>query len=175
MKRAVRRGVASCLVHFCSLTLSGRAHAGVIQVYWRQAARRTAKNLVKVVKTVFILVIGSLVFVFSCSLLTDTGEFDEHLTNVLSQSVTSKSASSVSFLTRGGWGNSCGTFSRAEVNRADSVVFVKVYGKQPKDATCLTVMTSFLAPVTINLPSRSTYTFKFWSSDSTSIDTTFAI
>lgn len=118
---------------------------------------------------------ASLLFFLSCSLLNDQDEIVERPSAVVSQSVTTKSSSSVSFLTRASWGNSCGSFSRAEVNRVDTVVYIKIYGKEPKGATCLTVMITFEAPVTVSIPSTRTYTFKFWQSDSSSKDTTFAV
>ncbi len=112
---------------------------------------------------------------FGCSNSTDEGDYIEWATPVVSQEVKSKTSSLVSFTARASWGSSCGGFSRAVVAKTDSVYSIKVFGRQPKNAVCLAVMISFEAPVTINIPSPGTYSFKFWRSDSTTIDTTFIV
>lgn len=117
-------------------------------------------------------------FVLGCAQSNETNDnndMEEHLSSVVRQSVTAKTTSSVSFLTRASWGSSCGSFSRSEVVITDTIVLIKVYGKQPKDAVCLAVMITFEAPVTVNIPLARTYTFKLWQSDSSSIDTTFSV
>lgn len=91
----------------------------------------------------------------------------------LSQTIVKKGGSSVSFSVRASWGSSCGSFSRALVSLDGNVYTIKILGKQPKEAVCLTVMSSFTAPVTIELPSPGLYRYRFWQSDSTAIDTTF--
>jgi len=110
-----------------------------------------------------------------CSRSTDEGDYIERVTPVENQTVTSKTSTSISFNTVVGWGNGCGKFSRSDVIKADSVYLIKILGREPKDAVCTAVLISFNAPVTINLPSTGTYTFKFWRSDSTSTDTTITI
>ena len=120
------------------------------------------------------VVLLTALFVSSCDQGAQPEEFIELASGVVSQSVTAKTASSISFRALAGWGSSCGTFSRAEVTMADSIVFIKVFGKQPKKAFCAAVNTLFEAPVTITIPSPRTYTFKFWAGDS-SKDTTVAV
>ena len=124
---------------------------------------------------IFYLSVSILIALGSCSSSSDQGDYFERATPVLTQTVTAKTSTIVSFLARATWGSSCGSFSRSEVARTDSVYFIKVFGRQPKDAVCLTVVISFEAPITVNIPSPGTYSFKFWKSDSTSKDTTFTV
>jgi len=102
-------------------------------------------------------------------------QYTERVSPVESIRMASKGASRVTFTAYASWGSSCGSYSRAEVGTTDSAFTIKIYGKEPKNAVCLAVMTTFEAPVTVFLPSPGAYTFKFWRSDSTSLDTTFTI
>ena len=123
-------------------------------------------------KTIFMF-FSLLVFTFflSCSKSTDEGEID-WVSPVVNQTVTTKTSSSVAFITKASWGNSCGRFSRSVVTKSDSIYSIKIFGKQPNNSVCATVMITFDAPVAVNITSSGSYTFKFWKSDSTSIDTT---
>jgi len=110
-----------------------------------------------------------------CS-VTDLG--DELLilrSSVATATLTNQSTSQVTFLARASWFNGCGRFARAEITRNASSFFITIYGMQPKDAVCTQAFILFPAPVTIQIPSGGTYTFKFWRTDSTSYDTTLTI
>ncbi|MDE3057399.1 MAG: hypothetical protein KGJ59_05535 [Bacteroidota bacterium] len=111
----------------------------------------------------------------ACSNATDQGGYTDWASPVVAQTVTAKTLSSVSFLAHAAWGNSCGRFSRAVVAKNGSVYSIKILGKQPKDAVCLAVVIAFEAPVTIGIFSPGTYTFKFWQSDSTTLDTPLTV
>ena len=113
--------------------------------------------------------------IINCSKPADDGDYIEWPSETTHQRITAKTSSSISFIAQAAWGNSCGSFSRSLIIKTDSTYVIKIFGKQPKSAICLAVMSSFDAPVTINIPSSGTYTFKFWQSDSTSIDTTLTI
>lgn len=110
-----------------------------------------------------------------CSNSTDEGEYIERASPAVTQTVASQSLSSIAFTVRATWGSSCGSFSRSEITKTGSIYSIKILGKEPKETTCLAVMTSFEAPVIIRIPSTGTYTFKFWQSDNTSKDTTMVI
>jgi hypothetical protein len=132
-------------------------------------------------KTSFIVPIAATMMVLgSCSHTSDANvnngsDYIERASSVISQTITAKGSSAVTFNVSGSWGSSCGTFSRAEIGRSGSEYTIKIFGKQPKSAVCLAVMSSFNAPLTIDLPSPGTYRFKFWQSDTANIDTTFTI
>jgi hypothetical protein len=128
----------------------------------------------------FVLIAALITALSACSHATDNGEsgsgnYVEHASPVLYQTVVKKGGASVSFLLGASWGNSCGSFSRAEVTFDNSDVSVKVIGRQPKGAVCLDVMSSFTAPVTVALPKPGAYRFLFWQSDTSAIDTMFVI
>lgn len=92
--------------------------------------------------------------------------------SVLVQSVLLKTSTSVAFKIVAGKPSSCSVFWRAEQTVVDSVVFIKVFHHYPIDAGCLPVLSSYDAEITVsNLPSRKRYTFKFWASDSRTVDT----
>lgn len=71
------------------------------------------------------------------------------------------------------WPNGCGRYSHYEIFSADSVRFITVYGQQPEGAVCTQGFIRYLTGISIpNLPAGS-YTFRFWQSDSTTVDTSF--
>ena len=112
----------------------------------------------------------ALTFVLACDELNE--DFIERPSPVVSQSVTSRTPTSVIFKATAVWGNSCGRFSSATVFQIDSTYYIRVFGQEPRDAVCLTVMTTFDGMIAMSgiIPRR--YTFKFWQSDTTSLDTT---
>ncbi len=105
-------------------------------------------------------------------------ESDEDLTlrsSVASAKVTSQSTSQISFVAKASWHNGCGRFSSADVIQNASSFLITVFGTQKKNAVCTDAFIEFDAPVTIQVPVSGTYTFKFWRTDTTSFDTTFAV
>lgn len=101
--------------------------------------------------------------------------YTERASPVITQQVVKKGGASVSFRLLAAWGNSCGTFSRAQIAIEGDIISVKVIGREPTDAVCEAVMSSFTAPVTVDLPKHGKYRFLFWQSDTSAIDTTFVI
>jgi len=89
--------------------------------------------------------------------------------------VTSKSASAVSLVAKASWHNGCGYFNRADVVSQANSFLITIYGQQERDANCTQAFIEFDAPVNIQIPSAGTYTFRFWETDSTTLDTTFAV
>lgn len=82
--------------------------------------------------------------------------------------------SGAGFIARVGWRNACGEFSHNVITRDGNTFTVTVIGKEyisPATA-CAQVETSFSAPVSVPLPGPGTYTFRFWRTDSTTLDTT---
>lgn len=73
------------------------------------------------------------------------------------------------------WPNGCGRYSHYEIFSADSVRVITVYGQQPEGAVCTQGIIRYLTGISIpSLPSGS-YTFRFWQSDTTTVDTTFTL
>lgn len=116
-----------------------------------------------------------LVILAGCLLSCEEPEKDyiERRSPVGSFTVIDRSSSGVTFDAEAWWENSCGKFSRATVDRFDSVYVIQVFGREPNNSTCLAAMTPFHAGISLSgiVPGR--YIFKFWRSDSTTIDTTF--
>ena len=119
------------------------------------------------------------VLFISCDFINEDNpesEYMEGSSSVLKQSVLSKTNSSVTFKIIASKPSSCGNLSRTEISIVDSTVFVKAFFKHLKSASCLAVVSSYEAEVSIsNLPYRNNYHFKFWVSDSTTKDTTVAL
>jgi len=125
-----------------------------------------------------VLAVGfcTLCVVFVDCSLTDFGdELVVRRSYVGSAAVTQKATFQVSFIAKASWHNGCGRFSRAEVTQSASSFFITVYGMQKKNAVCTQAFIEFDAPVTVQIPTAGTYTFKFWRTDSTSYDTTLTI
>jgi hypothetical protein len=93
---------------------------------------------------------------------------------VVSQKVTEKLPLMCSFMVRATWQTNCGRFSRVQLTTTGYVYSIKVFGVQINDTTCLAVPIIFDAEFGIGLDKPGIYTFKFWRSDSTSLDTTIA-
>lgn len=122
----------------------------------------------------------TIVYVIAVFLVTGCDTVDETLpsqnieeqSSVLTHSVISKTATSVTFKIVAGKPSSCGDYSRSEVSIVDSVVSVKIFHHYPKGVGCLAVLSSYDAEITIpNLPNRNNYTFKFWVADKSTKDT----
>jgi hypothetical protein len=82
------------------------------------------------------------------------------------------SSLNVSFIVLAGWTNSCGRLHHADIEKNASIYSIKVVGCQFKDDVCLEAMLPFEAEININVKLPGEYTFKFWRSESTTIDTT---
>jgi len=121
------------------------------------------------------IIVISFIFVFlSCQNLSDEKN-EEIITQkapVLSFAVSSKSNNAISFKTKASWYNGCGRFSHFTSTKTDSTFYITVFGTQSKNAICTQAFIEFDAPVTVSISGRGNYTFKFWQTDSTSIDTT---
>ena len=90
---------------------------------------------------------------------------------VYSFTVISKTSNRVSFNAKASWHNGCGRFSRFTSSIKDSSFLITVYGGQVKDAMCTQAFIQFDAPIDIDITKSGKYSFKFWSSDSTTVDT----
>lgn len=120
------------------------------------------------------LIITSILLYCFVILSCDTVEQNiyKHKSPVVSFQVTSKKDHEISFMTQASWPNGCGTFSNAAVYKSDSNYKIVVYGQQEADAVCTTAFIEFDAPVNISISRRGTYSFHFWQSDTTYLDTT---
>jgi len=121
------------------------------------------------------IVIFTLLLIAGCDTASDTplpSDYTEEQSSVLQQSVISKTNTSVTFKVVAGKPSSCGDYSRSEISITDSVVFVKVFHRYPKDVGCLAVLSSYEAEIIVsNLPIRNRYIFKFWDTNTTTKDT----
>ncbi len=108
----------------------------------------------------------------ACQNLTDEGEIVTGKSPVVTISSTNKSSNKVSFIVKASWYNGCGSFSHFTSSQTDSTFYITVYGRQPKNATCTQAFIVYDAPVDITITGLGKYRFKFWQSDTTSVDTT---
>lgn len=80
------------------------------------------------------------------------------------------------FVAKASWHNGCGRFERADISRKDSIYSIRIFGSQKKNAVCTQAPIEYDAPASFSpILERGTYTFKFWRSDTTSLDTTLAL
>ena len=91
---------------------------------------------------------------------------------VVSVSILSTTNSKVWFSTKASWHNGCGSFSHFTSTKTDTIFNITVFGKEPKDAICTAAFIEFDAPVDIPVEESGRFTFRFWQSDSTTVDTT---
>ena len=73
---------------------------------------------------------------------------------------------------RGSWPNGCGTFSRMKSSQDGRSYRIKMYGEQPRGAFCTTNFVPVFGEWETTVPEAGTYTFRFWQTDSTTLDTT---
>lgn len=120
----------------------------------------------------FNLVLFSIIFL-SCQ--TDIVNQPDKITlksYVGSVTVSSKTNNKVSFIAKASWHNGCGKFSHFTSTKTDNVFDITVYGEQPKDAVCTLAIIEYDAPIEISIEESGKYTFRFWRSDATTLDTT---
>jgi hypothetical protein len=108
----------------------------------------------------------------------DFGQSDDEVVTLPSPvrfvRVTNDSALTLTLVAKASWHNGCGHFGRAEVTRNGLVYSIKVFGSQKKNAVCTQAFIEYDAPVSFMLEA-GTYTFKFWRSDTSSVDTTLTL
>ena len=105
-----------------------------------------------------------------CNILDD--KYIVNLSPVNSIEISNKTTNSISFIAHATWYNGCGLVDHSEVVKNGSIYSIKVYGKQKNDATCTQALITIDAVVDIKNISAGAYSFSFWKTDTTSIDTT---
>jgi hypothetical protein len=118
----------------------------------------------------FILLILSIFILCGCDILDD--QYIIKLSPVGTIDIANKSPNSILFIAHASWPNGCGSVDHSEVVKNGSNYSIKVYGKQEKDAICTQAFITIDALVNIQNISAGTYSFSFWQSDTTSVDTT---
>ena len=113
--------------------------------------------------------------IFECNSSTNNGEMLTLPSPVVSVTVSQKSTTQISFLAKASWHNGCGRFAYFDSTRTGFTYSIKVFGTQPKNAVCTQAFIQFDAPVAIKIPVSGSYTFRFWRSDTTSLDTTLVL
>jgi hypothetical protein len=66
----------------------------------------------------------------------------------------------------------CWEFARSDHSISGQFIAVTVFTRPRNNDPCIQVLSSIEAPVTIEVPSAGSYTFRFWRYDSISVDTT---
>jgi len=124
-----------------------------------------------------ILSILSLIFFLlnSCSTTNDSEELIIRSSSVSEIINIDNSFQNISFLVKAWWSNSCGRLHHADIVKSGESYKIKVYGFQKKEEYCATVITKFEAKVNINVQNPGQYTFQFWESDNSTVDTTITI
>lgn len=69
----------------------------------------------------------------------------------------------------------CWIFVRTEYSKQSNVFSVSVYGRRVSNNPCVQVLSSLKATLTAAVDSAGSYTFRFWRSDTSSVDTTVTV
>lgn len=70
------------------------------------------------------------------------------------------------------WPNGCGRPSGNTIRQDGNTFYITMYGQQYSDEVCTQAFIRFTASAAIGGMSAGTYTFRFFQTDSTSLDTT---
>lgn len=112
----------------------------------------------------------------SCQNTSEGIEYNIHKAPVLAVKVKSATGTQVTFTAKASWPNGCGSFSHFNSDRSgDSIYKITIYGREPVGAACTQAFIEFDAPVSIDVLKSGRYTFQFWLSDSSTVDTTINV
>jgi len=115
-----------------------------------------------------------LVFILSSCSEFETDEITRAIP-IDSVSVNNISNLSVDFTAITYCGSLCWKSTYFEKRIIASDVFIKTFAVLDKSAACPAVCVEVHTPITINLQSSGRFTFHFWKSDTSSIDTTLTL
>jgi hypothetical protein len=118
----------------------------------------------------FILLFLTIYFISGCDIFED--EYIVKLSPVGTIDIANKSTNSIIFIAHASWPNGCGMVDHSEVVKNGTTYFIKVFGTQKKDAICTQALITIDALVNIKYIPIGTYSFSFWQSDTTFVDTT---
>lgn len=119
-------------------------------------------------KIIFFLLLT--ILISSCSSFED--EEERHSIPIDSISVNSISNLTVNFTATIFCGSYCWKETYFEKSISGSDVFIKTFAVSDGSSVCPQVCVEYQTPINISLPSSGSYTFHFWKSDTSSIDTT---
>ena len=69
----------------------------------------------------------------------------------------------------------CWQVARAEIDRADRSIGVRMIGRRDPEEVCIQVLSPVHDTIAVSVPEPGSYAFSFWRSDSTRLDTTFTL
>lgn len=69
----------------------------------------------------------------------------------------------------------CWEVARAEIDRTDRSIGVRMIGRRDAEAVCIQVLSPVHDTIAVSVPEPGSYAFSFWRSDSTHLDTTFTL
>lgn len=107
----------------------------------------------------------------SCSIWEDDTEIRRPFA-VDSITVVNIARNVIEFTATNNCGSMCWKQTYFESNTSRNDVFIKTFFVADGSTICPQVCVEVKTPVQITLPSTGSYTFHFWQSDSTSLDTT---
>jgi len=124
-----------------------------------------------IMKLVFFLL--SVLALYSCSIF----EEDEITYTIPTDSISVKNSSNLTaeFTASNFCGSSCWKKTYFEKRITGDEVFIKIFAVADGSIACPAVCIYAETPASITLPSSGGYTFHFWRSDTSSIDTTINI
>ncbi len=122
-------------------------------------------------KKIFFLLLA--VLVSACSIFEDN-EMRRPI-SVDSISVNSISNLTANFTATNFCGSYCWEKTYFEKSISGRDVFIKTFAVSDGSTVCPDVCVEYQTPINISLPSSGSYTFHFWKSDTSSIDTTLIV
>lgn len=122
-----------------------------------------------------IIPLASIVFLTfnnSCLFEPDEKEYIQGPFCVDSVKVTQIEDRNVTFECIGWTGDPCWEHDHTEIDCQNPDYFVQIFVKRDKSLICPQVISKMTIPVSITVGQDTSYTFHFWQTDSTSLDTT---
>jgi len=124
-------------------------------------------------KKVLVFLVFSVIF-FSCDNAVESNYSEPKAGIIRVENVTIES-NKILLTAIASWSNGCGKYSHYTASLTDNDIAVTVYGQNPTESACPTVMIEFEAPIEVVIDGTGEYNFSFWQTDSTTFDTTITV
>ncbi|MDP2364172.1 MAG: hypothetical protein Q8M94_10425 [Ignavibacteria bacterium] len=120
-----------------------------------------------------------LAFLFLAVILAacSTFEDDEIIYTIPVEAISVKNSSNltIEFIASNSCGSMCWERTYFERTINGKNIFIKLFAVADGSTACPDVCVNVEVPISINLPSSDSFTFHFWKSDTSSIDTTLIV
>ena len=113
--------------------------------------------------------------VTGCWLFDEDDNYLVHPLRTLDLDVVEVSSHGVTFTFHSQLPDPCYEHYRTHIEHRDAEVLVTVYARRDGSLICPCVVEDISWPIDVSVPSVGTYLFRFWETDSTTVDTTLYV